>query len=474
MSDSLLLVDNFRLSEFKFAILNDKLLKILILCIDITFFVSSFLLVAYLRFKTFDANLVSSNFITGFFVSFLAFYVFDLYRLDDSIGGLRVPGRVFLSTISAIIIFSFIQYSFGEAGRGLLGRGVLIPSLCIYSVYSISFRFYLNKLLRKYRNKYLNWIFLGTEEEFEELKDEHGIENVAGNFFYLSERVGHSSSSRFKYIETSKKAEEILSESKWYGVIFSDKYLMSHSNLMSQLVDLKMKGKFVYEINGFYEQFLNKIPVGRMSNDWVAISSGFGILNNPIRSKVKRILDIILSTILFVISLPLMITVAILIKIEDRGPIFYTQKRSGLNNKDFRVIKFRSMSVSAEANGPQWAKVVDTRVTKIGKIIRLTRIDELPQVINVIKGEMSFIGPRPERPEFNVNLEKEIPFYNMRILVKPGITGWAQVLYPYGASKEDALHKLQYDLYYLKNYSLSLDFSIIIKTLRVVFFGKGR
>ncbi len=201
--------------------------------------------------------------------------------------------------------------------------------------------------------------------------------------------------------------------------------------------------------------------------------SNIGCKKSIYNIKVKRVLDIIFSLLGLLISLVITIPVAILIKLESKGPIFYRQKRVGLNNNIFECIKFRSMTVDAEKYGAIWASKNDSRVTRVGKIIRKLRIDEIPQMWNVLKGEMSFIGPRPERPEFVYQLEKKIPYYNLRHSVKPGITGWAQVCYPYGASEEDALEKLKYDLYYIKNLSLFLDFQILLKTAKVVLLGKG-
>jgi len=190
--------------------------------------------------------------------------------------------------------------------------------------------------------------------------------------------------------------------------------------------------------------------------------------------KLKRVVDLILVMVLLVILSPLMLLVILAIKLDSPGPVFYSQLRTGLYGKSFRVYKFRSMYQDAEKRGVQWADKDDPRVTRVGRWLRLLRIDELPQIWNVFKGEMSLIGPRPERPEFDTKLKEAIPYYELRYLVKPGITGWAQVLYPYGASIEDAYEKLAYDLYYIKNYSIWLDLAIAFKTIRVVFLGKGR
>lgn len=171
---------------------------------------------------------------------------------------------------------------------------------------------------------------------------------------------------------------------------------------------------------------------------------------------------------------PVFLLIAALIRLDSPGSSIYRQTRVGEGGKTFTLYKFRSMRQDAEQTGAQWAGANDVRITRLGRFLRVTRLDELPQLINVIRGDMSFIGPRPERPEFTSMLEKQIPYYDSRYLVKPGITGWAQVLYPYGASVDDAREKLQYDLYYIKHYSLLLDIAIIFKTVRVVLLGRGR
>jgi exopolysaccharide biosynthesis polyprenyl glycosylphosphotransferase len=187
----------------------------------------------------------------------------------------------------------------------------------------------------------------------------------------------------------------------------------------------------------------------------------------------RRMADIVLGLALLVFTLPLMVLMAVLIRIDSPGPALYRQERVGLYGRPFTLLKFRSMRTDAEARGPVWAAQRDPRVTRVGQFIRLTRIDELPQLLNVLRGEMSFIGPRPERPHFVEQLERVLPFYRDRALVKPGLTGWAQVNYPYGASVEDARAKLSYDLYYVKHRSLLLDLMILIATVRVVLFQRG-
>jgi exopolysaccharide biosynthesis polyprenyl glycosylphosphotransferase len=217
---------------------------------------------------------------------------------------------------------------------------------------------------------------------------------------------------------------------------------------------------------------MGKLHIEEIKPSWFIFSDGFRL--NATRKVSKRIFDNIFALLGLTVTSPLFPIIALLIKIDSRGPVLYRQIRLGEGEKEFSLYKFRTMKQDAETGtGAIWAKEKDSRVTRIGSILRKTRLDELPQFINVLKNDMSFIGPRPERPEFVKKLKQTIPYYTMRHFVKPGITGWAQVKYRYGASVEDSMEKLRYDLYYIKNLSLALDLLIIIDTIKVVFFGKG-
>ncbi len=228
----------------------------------------------------------------------------------------------------------------------------------------------------------------------------------------------------------------------------------------------------VMDLVGFYEQESGHLRMDALYPSWLVFGSGFN--QGSLRTAVKRIFDIVASLVLLLVTLPVMLLTALLILLEDGLPLFYRQERVGYAGKPYMVIKFRSMFKDAEKAGkPQWASADDPRSTRVGKIIRKLRIDEIPQIFNVLKGEMSFVGPRPERPHFVDMLSAQVPYYSMRHSIKPGITGWAQVRYPYGASIEDAIEKLQYDLYYVKNHSLFLDFIILIDTVGVVLLRKG-
>ncbi len=223
----------------------------------------------------------------------------------------------------------------------------------------------------------------------------------------------------------------------------------------------------VLDITEAYERFLNKIPVGYISQSWI-------IENIKIKKDVgyrfiSRIIDIIFSLFTFILTSPIFIISAILIYTEDKGPIFYIQKRVGLNGKVFNFYKLRSMIVSSEKNGAEWSSKNDPRITKVGKILRKLHVDELPQMINVLKGDMALIGVRPERPEFVSELEKSIPHYKLRHIVRPGFTGWAQIKYHYANTIDDSKEKFEYDLYYIKNRNLFLDFGIFLRTIQIIF-----
>ncbi|MEM0970457.1 MAG: exopolysaccharide biosynthesis polyprenyl glycosylphosphotransferase, partial [Verrucomicrobiota bacterium] len=238
---------------------------------------------------------------------------------------------------------------------------------------------------------------------------------------------------------------------------------------MSEVVACLDSGQPVFSYAQFTENHFRKVPVRRIDDCWFLRASLLGLL--PHYRVSKRMIDICIAIVGIVCSLPLLLIAAIAIKLTSRGPVFYQQTRVGHHNIPFSIYKLRSMTTSAEHHGAQWAKKADARITPVGRILRKTRIDEIPQFWNILKGDMAFIGPRPERPEFTGDLANHIPFYEKRHLVKPGLTGWAQINYPYGASVEDAEKKLEYDLFYVKHGSLALDFHILIRTIGAVMKG---
>ncbi len=240
-----------------------------------------------------------------------------------------------------------------------------------------------------------------------------------------------------------------------------------------ELLDCRLAGVDVTELLTFLERETGRVRLDVLNPSWMIFGQGFR--RDPVRLFSSRMLDLAASLAVLAISAPFMLLTMLAIKIEDglTAPALYSQRRVGLGGREFNVLKFRSMRQDAEQNGAVWAQRADPRVTRVGAVIRKLRIDELPQIFNVLRGHMSFIGPRPERPEFVAELAEKIPYYVQRHYVKPGITGWAQLCYPYGSSEQDALEKLQYDLYYIKNNSLLFDLAILVQTAEVVLLGKG-
>jgi sugar transferase (PEP-CTERM system associated) len=255
-----------------------------------------------------------------------------------------------------------------------------------------------------------------------------------------------------------------------WGIVIAEDYTAPDAH--DALLDNKLRGVPVFSDLSFQEHHLGRIELDAIDANWLLFADGFQ--NGTLSRAFKRVFDIAVGLLLIVVTLPLMLVTAVAIKLDSPGPVFYRQERTGLHGGTFTLFKFRSMALDAEVGGkPQWAQKRDPRITRVGAFMRSSRVDELPQLFNVLRGEMSMIGPRPERPVFVDELAKVIPFYNHRGYVKPGLTGWAQVNYPYGASVEDAREKLAYDLYYVKNRGVLLDMLILLSTVRVILFREG-
>ena len=254
------------------------------------------------------------------------------------------------------------------------------------------------------------------------------------------------------------------------GVIVEPLEELNHDVVFS-LENLKNKGINVVNIENWCSKFLLRYPIDLIDEN--LLIQNLGINKSSMQFRIKRVGDILISLFLAILSIPIVLICGLVIFLEDRGPIFYKQIRTGQYEINFEIIKLRTMKINAEEGGPQWSKIGDKRITKIGKILRLTRIDELPQLISVLKGDMSLIGPRPERPEIDKELKLNIPNYSLRYIIRPGLSGWAQVNFPYGASINDSIRKFSYDVYYLKHTSIFLDFLICLKTIRMVFNAEG-
>ncbi|KAB2320044.1 TIGR03013 family PEP-CTERM/XrtA system glycosyltransferase [Betaproteobacteria bacterium SCN1] len=289
---------------------------------------------------------------------------------------------------------------------------------------------------------------------------------------YLPMGGSHHFVDHARILDTQESLSELATRLQVSEIILAVRDRRGGGMPVQSLLECKLRGINILELSSFFERENGHLQLDSMNASWMILAEGF--TQGMLRDTVKRLFDLLVSAAMLAVTLPIMALATLLIKLESPGPVLYRQERVGQGGRSFTILKFRSMCADAEKDGkPRWAGQNDSRVTLVGRFIRRTRIDELPQIFNVFFGEMSFVGPRPERPYFVQDLTQKIPYYGVRHTVKPGITGWAQVRYPYGASDEDAMHKLQYDLYYVKNHSLFLDLMILFQTAQVVLWGKG-
>ena len=414
--------------------------------------------------------------LTGLFViTFVSsLYLADAYRLDRlRVSGVRASMRTLISNSIATGLWVMVVYICNDLSPSSpYGYRPYVVAIGIFSVWTIVSRVVAAKYL-KAQTVLNRWLLLGFDrsqqsllQDFNSLELTNHVVNLLANWQTAPTKMH------------TQEVGDLSDLSAWLTQPWSH-ILVSHELKLNErqltyLKQARLQGMPVYQVPDLYENYFHKIPADTVHDTWFTFSVGFNLLSNRINLWVKRFGDIILAISVLCIVSPVMLITAIAIKLDSPGSVFYSQSRTGQNMKPFRVYKFRSMYQDAEKRGVQWASERDPRITRVGNFIRLVRIDELPQLWNVLLGEMSMIGPRPERPEFDKKLAKEIPHYTVRYMLKPGITGWAQVLYPYGASVNDAYEKLAYDLYYIKNHSFWLDLAIVFKTLRVVLLGKGR
>jgi len=416
----------------------------------------------------FDSSLISA--LIYALTMTLSMVAIGLYqaRLREGILGflLRLSAALFLGTVVLSLIFYLFPSLF--LGRGVLLLAEVISFVGIALIRNVIY-FSGSQIFKK------NILVLGAGErassitELRRKSDQVGF-NIIGYIHVRGE----------KDIVNEKKIIFLNSSILDYCVDNNiDEIVIAINDRrktlpMSELLDCKMSGVDIVDILQFFERETSKIKLDHLHPSYLLYSDGFqqGIA----RQNIKRFFDVVVSGIFLLLTWPIMGLTSLLIMLESgfRQPILYRQVRVGEDGRPFQVLKFRSMQTDAEKDGKaQWAVKNDSRITKVGGFIRKVRIDELPQIFNVFKGDMSFVGPRPERPEFVGELSDKIPYFNERHRIKPGITGWAQLSYPYGASEKDSLEKLQYDLYYVKNHSLFLDFLILLQTVEVILFSRG-
>ena len=449
---------------------------VLLVSIELLLLIAVFYLGVSIRFNEPEAALDSLDlsfpaviFYVLIIISSMA--VIGMYQIDSRQNFKAILFRLMPSMILSFALMTFVFYLIPEL---YLGRGVLIVvmmlSFCvILAERTLFFKWSILGVLQP------RALVLGVGENAKELisqqEDGSGYRRpkIVGFVpFHGEERCIPASD----VLAIGDTLVSLVSQYNVSEIIIATQERRSGSFPIQELLECKMHGIRVTDIATFFEREKGHIRMDSLYPSWLVFGGGFD--QSLFRSVIKRVFDVFACTTLLVVAVPIMIVTAILILIEDGYPIFYQQERVGKGGDTFMVLKFRSMKKNAEKDqAPQWATENDPRVTRIGGFIRKLRIDELPQILNVLKNEMSFVGPRPERPYFVDSLCAKVPYYNFRHTIKPGITGWAQVRYPYGSSVADAIEKLQYDLYYVKNHSLFLDVIILIDTVEVVLFGKG-
>lgn len=442
-----------------------KHIQHLMFFIDIAFCISSLFLALFIKYNkcpTFQEYLIHLKIFIPVIISWiLSMYIFYLYSIDVYLPAYNLLFRMFCCyLISAVIGISFF-YVFSRR---------LTPKLIflIYNSLVLGLLFMWHLLCKKFfTNKYFKnkFIFIGYTPDVKSLLELTKIKYY-GNFIF--EGI-YDENSKYATIKTEQELEEYLFKRNIKTVVITSKYKLTPS-LTNMLMDAMMNKTVFYSLPDFYELITRKIPISSISDGWILnkISKAECI----IYKSIKRAADIIFSILILFITSPIWLLSTFIIPLESKGPVIFKQKRLGLHSKEFILYKFRSMR--EENNTYKYTTENDSRITKFGNFMRKTRIDELPQLINILKGDMSLIGPRPERPEYAIELQKQIPFYNQRLIVRPGITGWDQVSGEYHSpSTEDTYKKLQNDLYYIKNISLSLDFSIAMKTIATMFMREG-
>ena len=399
----------------------------------------------------------------------ICFYYNDLYDLTIVHSSRELLIRLLQAAGAASIIIALLYLAMPSIA---IGNGIFVSSLAIFLIAIVAWRLLFNRLAYS-ANLEERVLIVGAGPTARmvarQIQSEHDFGYRVVGFIHDQE-----GGQGVLNPATLGSPEDIPRIVKAYDV---DRIVVGLSDRrgklpISELLEAKLSGVHVEDATSMYERLTGKILVDDLKPSWLIFSDGF-VISRWTRFQ-KRAIDLVLATAGTILSAPLTLLTALAVYLDSEGPILYCQERVGENGKTFTVYKFRSMRVDAEKGGtPVWATDQDDRVTRVGRIIRKTRLDELPQFWNVLRGDMSFVGPRPERPFFVEQLAREIPFYQQRHAVKPGLTGWAQVKYQYGSSVEDAMEKLRYDLYYVKHLSLSFDVSIVFDTVKVILFGKG-
>lgn len=387
----------------------------------------------------------------------LVFYLFELYR-EKNFKPDSTTLALFGKALGTNVLVAIVMFYFFLPFFGISPKTNLVIFVVLFGALDYAFRLTLGKLFvrRGMRN---NVLFIGDSPEMAKTIE----------FIRQNPQIGYTVSQWIKEEDGGFDAIKHMIEREHINTLVIQSNIIKKSSTAKIVYQLLPMGVRIHDFVDFYELTFKQIPLKEIEENWfIEHIRPMGTLYAFFRGVFERVLAVIM---LIVLS-PIMFLAALAVKLTSRGPIIYRQERVGKNEQPFSIYKFRSMRADAEKHGAQWSAPGDARVTKVGKFLRATHIDEFPQLFNVLRGEVSFVGPRPERPEFVTDLKKKVPYYEVRHLVKPGITGWAQIGYRYGSTVEDAYRKLEFDIYYLKNMSFVLDILIILKTIKTVFVNE--
>lgn len=449
--------------------------KLTLAAIDVVLIAGCAFFAEWLRFQTLDLHNVQS-FTTIAAKSAIPVFTFPIllgfgaYQ-SDAMGDLRVFGiRLISALFAAMLVLAAIAYLFPvlPLWRSILVMSFGLAGLAVFISHTLFILFAADSFLG--RRVVILGAGAGAQAIISEAK---ATPDAALKILDVIAVPGQaveveSATSLPKMRDLAAHVNKLHCEL----IVIGDKF-ENQSLPIDALINCKLSGIKIMDQLSFFEEVRGYVNLDSVKADWIIFAEGFKG-GSIFERALKRLMDVVTSVLFLILSSPIFLVCALLVKATSKGPILYRQERVGLNGEHFEVLKFRSMRVDAESDGkPKFASKNDPRVTPVGGFLRKTRADEIPQAINVLKGDMSFVGPRPERPYFVDQLSEKVPFYRERHCLKPGITGWAQIRYPYGASFEDSRRKLEYDLYYVKNYSIFLDVLIILQTLRVVLFPHG-
>ncbi len=440
--------------------MNQSFKNAILFCLDVICLSLAFLLMVYVEGKfqynpiVFNKHLFPFLILSIFWVTFFyieGFYSIRNQKLSNQLAS--ITRAISINAISTFLFFYFIP-SFGISPKTNLVIFSVTTFLLLF-IYRRIFYLYFSQSTLKYE-----LLAIGNDSLTDEAKNILDSKPILGMSIVKS--LGPKEALNFDFNSTSLK--NIKS-------ILVDKRALENNALVKKLLKLIPLNIRIIDLITFVEEISGEIAVESLQGVWLL--ENFGSRSNKLYFFIKGIFDKFIALLIFILCLPIFIILIPLLLIISGRPLFFSQTRTGLHGNPFTLYKLRTMSIDAEKDGAKWATPGDARVTPIGKILRKTRLDELPQLINVLKGDMSLVGPRPERPEMIIDLERNIPFYNERHLVKPGVTGWAQVNYRYGYTEDDSLKKLRYDLYYVKHKSIWLDIAVILKTIKTVLTGIG-